>query len=418
MSVDWRCGWGWTEEELEVALGRARRAPLNFRAGPEQMSVEHGWNHVESEALIGREPVGEPLKDGAFARARRGLELLEFSNPRVVVAHFREDDPLEGRVLLLELQAMGLRFLCPVRVGQVRDEADDGTTRFGFCFETLDGHIEAGREWFLLTRHHETGEVHFRIEANWRAGQFPTWWTYFGFQLFGRRYQRAWHLAAHQRLRTLARPEVDTPAPSRGRTLTHSGHVMDRWPIQFRSLRGVQKEEVRQDRLLRVGALGAACGLRSFTPPAVLAMRLRHLHSMGEAPNDALSHALVSRTGVGLLSAMALGEWAADKLPFMPNRTSAPALLGRLGMGAAVGFFLSRHRHRRRKTSVVVGALSAALGTFAGFGLRRLLSRHVVREPWAGVAEDLFTLGLSAFVAAGLRPPRVGALPSGSPQVG
>ncbi len=407
----WRYRRGWTERELEQALSHARGFGLNFPASPDQMTVEQGWNHVESQAVIGREPPGPPLADGAFARARRGLELLEFSDPRVVVAHFREGEPVAGRIVLLELQAMGLRFLCPVRIGQVRDEADEWTTRFGFCFETLDGHIEAGREWFLVTKQHETGEVRFRIEADWRAGEFPTWWSYLGFQLFGRRYQRAWHLEAHKRFRALVRSEADAPTATRGRTLTHTGHVMDPWPIQFRSLRGVQKEELRQDRLLRVGALGAACGLRTFTPPAVLALRLHHLHTMGEAPHDLLSHALVSRPGVGLLTAMALGEWAGDKLPFIPNRTSPPALLGRVGMGAAVGYLLSRHRQRRRMTSVAVGAVCAAAGTFVGFGLRKLLSRHVVREPWAGVVEDVFTLGLSAFVARGLRPPRGEAPP-------
>jgi hypothetical protein len=80
---------------------------------------------------------------------------------------------------------MPLRFLGGVRVHTVRDEADDTRTSFGFRYDTLEGHFEQGFEWFLLSKRHASGEVRFRIQAHWRMGDFPTWWSRLGFLVLG-----------------------------------------------------------------------------------------------------------------------------------------------------------------------------------------------------------------------------------------
>lgn len=397
MKVEWRWNRGWFEDELEGVLARARHGSNNFSVPAERMNPEHGWNHVHSEATIAQEPLGGPVAEGAFFRARRSLELLEFSDPRVVVGHFDEREPLLGRTVLLELRPIGLRFLCPVRIAAVLDEQDGYQTRFGFSFETLDGHVESGREWFTLTKNHDTGEVRFRIEAFWRAGQFPNWWSYLGFQLMGRRYQRAWHLLAHERLRALVRREE--PAPAHGPVLTHSGHLIDTSPIHFRSLRGAQREDMRTDRLLRVGALGLVCGARAFTTPAVLAARWARSPSDTQ---DALAQLFSRPRTAAALAVCTLGEWAMDKLPVAPDRTAFMGLLGRIGGGALVGYLMAARGDRRRPGPALFGAAAAVVGTWLSFLGRRRLARSV-GEPWAGIIEDAAALGASALLASRIR---------------
>src|SRR6202451_2103422 len=77
----------------------------------------------------------------------------------------------------------------------------------------------------------------------------------------------------------------------------------------------------------REAAIGAVCGLRTFTGPAILA---------GPANRD-------------ILVLLALGELIADKLPFMPNRTSAPGLAARFIAGAICGMAIAGRRKRSDK---------------------------------------------------------------------
>lgn len=212
--AEWRLLRGWTSQALRRRLEAMPDLSRNFDAEEEVMTAAEGWHHYHSEAIIAHEPSG----DEQFGRAREGLASYRFSDPRIVVAHFDPHTPLLGRHLLLEIHVLGLRYLCPARVTRVRDEPD----AFGFRYDTLEGHIERGVEWFLLTRD-AAGAIRFRVEARWRHGQLPNWWSRLGFVLLAHRYQRAWHLRAHRRLSwlahdgTLRRPRADAAG------LTHQG---------------------------------------------------------------------------------------------------------------------------------------------------------------------------------------------------
>ena len=94
----------------------------------------------------------------------------------------------------------------------VREEVEHGTTLFGFRYDTLEGHIEQGFEWFLLTKDHATGGIHFRIEAHWRLGDFPNWWSRLGFLLIGEHYRRLWRHRAPGAAPP-ARPPARRPRP-------------------------------------------------------------------------------------------------------------------------------------------------------------------------------------------------------------
>jgi len=212
--AEWRLWSGWPTGAVKVRLEQIKAAPLNFDAVEEEMTGERGWHHYHSEAVIATELDG----DECFTRARVALANYQFSDPAIVLAHFEPDVPLPGRRMLLEIQVLGLHYLCPAVVNRVREEPGV----FGFRYDTIEGHIERGLEWFLLTKN-ERGEIRFRIEARWRRGEFPNWWSRLGFIVLSGHYQRKWHCRAHQRLSLLAHyGSTRPPRPDRA-GLTHQG---------------------------------------------------------------------------------------------------------------------------------------------------------------------------------------------------
>lgn len=222
--TEWRFGRGWTEAELADRLVALRGNARNFEeTDTAQMTEERGWRVYGSSAIVGRERPGPPVPDGPFQRGCVGLANYRFSDPAIVIAHFDPETRLRGRRMLLEIRVLGLRYLCGVVVADTRSEQAEDRTVFGFRYDTLRGHVEAGAEWFLLTKNHETGEIAFRVHARWRHGDFPNWWSRLGFQLLAKHYQRRWHVQAHRRLHTLMLdPASVTPHLARGR-LAHEG---------------------------------------------------------------------------------------------------------------------------------------------------------------------------------------------------
>lgn len=218
--AEWRIGRSWSEEALRTRLAALGDAARNFDV-TEPMTAANGWKHHESETTVARERAGPPEPGGAFERAREAVARYEFSDPRIVTAHFDPASPLEGRRILLELKPVFLRFLAGTVVTAVRDESSDTETLFGFRYDTLQGHIERGGEWFLLIKSHATGDVRFRIAADWQAGDFPNWWSRLGFRFLGPHYQRLWLRRSHARLRYLI--EADRAVPEPEARLLHEG---------------------------------------------------------------------------------------------------------------------------------------------------------------------------------------------------
>jgi len=391
--AEWRWGRTWSDVELQARLERAHALPPNLDDPDEWLTPERGWNQVHSTAVVAHERPGPPVDDGPYPRARALVEALEHSDPRIVIGHFRADTPLRGRVLLLELHAMGFHFLSPVRIRQVRDERQATASVFGFQLETLAGHIESGREWFLLEKDHATGEVRFQIRAAWREGSFPGGWARLGFYLLGRRYQRAWHRLAHLRLRRLLAAHA---APAHPANLVHEGPALATEPVVFFSQRGwgrrvdveQEHEQMRNDRLLVAAGMGALCGVRSLTQPALLA------YALGRKKMPLLSRGRVAPRALGrVLGALALAEIAADKTAWLPARTQPISLLARAASGAVAGHAAGRNR-RAPWVAALVGAGSAIAASFAIYRLRMLaVARSRTAGIAAGFAEDALALG-------------------------
>jgi len=217
-----RFGRGWSDRELRRYLEALKGRPVNFDVPVDRMTVANGWTIDGSEDEIGSEPKGPPLSDGVFARARQAIINYDFSDPSIVVGHFDSAAGPAGRDMLLEFKVLGFRFLCGVRVHSVRDDYDGNTSYFGFRYDTLEGHIERGFEWFLLTKDHATGGIHFKIQTHWQPGQFPNWWSKIGFLLIGEHYRSLWRRRAPERLRRVAHQPVAAPAAAPGE-LAHRG---------------------------------------------------------------------------------------------------------------------------------------------------------------------------------------------------
>lgn len=124
--------------------------------------------------------------------------------------------------------------------------------------------------------------------------------------------------------------------------------------------------------------MGAVCGLRTFTGPALIA---------GPAHRN-------------VLALLAAGELIADKLPFMPNRTDAPGLAARFISGAICGMAIARRRKRsERILSGIVGGTAAVAAAYAGYRYRR----HVKLPPLvAALVEDAVAVGAGTAVVARL----------------
>lgn len=212
--AEWRLLRGWSSDELRARMAHLSTAQLNFEGVEEEMTGEKGWHHYHSEAVIAEEPDGT----ACFERARVALANYQFSAPRIVIAHFDPKGPLLGRRILLEIRVFGLRYLCPALVTRVRDEGNV----YGFRYDTLEGHIERGMEWFLLTKD-DSGAIRFRIEARWQRGDMPNWWSHVGFIALSGYYQRKWHRRAHNLMSLLAH-YGSTSRPRRDASgLTHQG---------------------------------------------------------------------------------------------------------------------------------------------------------------------------------------------------
>ncbi|WP_434346642.1 DUF1990 family protein [Myxococcus virescens] len=405
--IEWRWFSGWTEEEMVPRLARARTLARNFPEVSGEMTLQGGWSQVRSESVLGRESPGRPVPGGLFERAQQVLETFDFSDPRIVAWHFSDEEPMQGRTVLLELRALGqqLRYLCGVRVGGTREEHDEGCSVFGFSFETLHGHIEAGREWFLLKKEHESGEVRFHIEAAWRPGQFPNWWSRLGFAMVAPRYQRAWHRLTHVRVRELAlkHPELIGQLASHGR-LAHAGHALGTAPVQFFAQRAPGRRETQLEEEieamnrahgLRALGLGVLAGMRSMSAPALASRWLTKTQPDSE---DRLARTLAHPWTPRVLGLLAVGELVADKLPMAPPRIAAVPLTGRMLSGALAAASVTTERQRGvRLAAAALGALAALASSWAFYSLRRTATKKLgVPDVAVALTEDALLAGLAS----------------------
>jgi uncharacterized protein (UPF0548 family) len=182
-------------------------------------TVQAGWHRDDMVEVLPHEGSGPPVDGGSWQIARRLMVDYQLADPRVVRACYREDAPLAGRDILLQIRLAGLRFSVGVRVGEVYEETRELDGRqaqvFGWCYQTLEGHFEEGRMHYELWKWLDTGDVEFRLDAVSRAAETGPFLLRTGFRLFGRTHQLRFYRQICRRARRLTEAQLETETASR-----------------------------------------------------------------------------------------------------------------------------------------------------------------------------------------------------------
>jgi uncharacterized membrane protein len=146
--------------------------------------------------------------------------------------------------------------------------------------------------------------------------------------------------------------------------------------------------------------LGMVSGLRSMTPPAVVAWATH----FGWLQLDGTPLAfLASAPARYILLAAMLGELIADKLPFTPARTGAGPFTARIVSGGLVGAALGASAGGLLVAGAVAGALGGVAGTLGGYRARTGLVRSLrVPDAPVALAEDAVAIGTALLVVRAL----------------
>jgi uncharacterized membrane protein len=103
------------------------------------------------------------------------------------------------------------------------------------------------------------------------------------------------------------------------------------------------------------------------------------------------------------ITVLALGELAADKLPFVPSRISPAPLVFRLVTGGLSGAAVFVSARQPFALGTILGALGALLGAFEGYHLRRKLTKQKgFSDLPIALAEDAIAIGGALLLASHL----------------
>jgi uncharacterized membrane protein len=136
--------------------------------------------------------------------------------------------------------------------------------------------------------------------------------------------------------------------------------------------------------------LGFLVGMRSMTLPATVT---DHLATHRNRRHYDFANGLLSDANVATATkAFAAGEILVDKLPFLPPRTTPLPLAERMGVAGLLAAALSPSR--QRLPAALIAAVSAALGSYIAYELRRRASRQLgVSDVAIALTEDALTMG-------------------------
>lgn len=144
--------------------------------------------------------------------------------------------------------------------------------------------------------------------------------------------------------------------------------------------------------------IGVVTGLRSMTGPAVVCWAA-HLGRLNLA--DSRLALMGSTAATYSFSAFAIGELVADKLPFIPNRTSPGPLFGRIVLGALCGAALCAAGGDSVATGAILGGVGGIAGAFAGYQARANLVKKLGCPDWVvAVLEDMVAVGGGLFLVS------------------
>ncbi len=144
--------------------------------------------------------------------------------------------------------------------------------------------------------------------------------------------------------------------------------------------------------------IGFAAGLRSLTPPAVVAWAA-HLGWLN-LNNSPLAF-MGSIIAVIIFSLLALFELFADLQLSTPKRTAPMPLIARVLTGGLCGACVCAAGHQSLILGAILGAVGGIIGAFAGYETRRrLVAALNIKDIFIALVEDLITIGLACFLVS------------------
>jgi len=142
--------------------------------------------------------------------------------------------------------------------------------------------------------------------------------------------------------------------------------------------------------------VGFAAGLRSLTPPAVVAWAA-HLGWLNLS--DSPLRLMGSTIAVVIFSLLAVFELIADLLPQTPKRTAPVPLIARILMGGLCGACLCAASNQSLIIGAILGAVGGVIGAFAGYEIRRrLVATLHIKDIFVALLEDLVAIGLACYI--------------------
>jgi uncharacterized membrane protein len=144
--------------------------------------------------------------------------------------------------------------------------------------------------------------------------------------------------------------------------------------------------------------IGFTAGLRSLTPPAVVAWAA-YLGWLNLS-NSPLAF-MGSIIAVIIFSLLASFELFADLQPSTPKRTAPMPLIARIVMGGLCGACVCAAGNQSLIIGAIVGAVGGLIGAFAGYEIRkRLVSALNIKDVFIALLEDLVTIGLACLLVS------------------
>src|SRR5262249_8022337 len=141
--------------------------------------------------------------------------------------------------------------------------------------------------------------------------------------------------------------------------------------------------------------IGFAAGLRSLTPPAVVAWAAHFGWLNLNSTPLAFMGSIITTV---IFTALALLELFADLQPSTGKRTAPVPLIARILTGGLCGACVCAASNQSLIVGAILGAIGGVIGAFAGYDVRRkLVTAWNIKDIFVAVPEDLVTIGLTCF---------------------
>jgi len=141
--------------------------------------------------------------------------------------------------------------------------------------------------------------------------------------------------------------------------------------------------------------IGVLNGLRSFTPPAATAWSAH----LGWIRLHSVLALIGSVPVVAIFTLLAAFELVADKMPWIPDRTTTMSLVARGVMGALTGVCVAAAGGQWAGIGAACGVAGAMVGAFSGYRARmRAATAFGVPDIYVALVEDLICVAGSLWV--------------------